>query len=56
MEEEPQVNAVRHGPDGSLEFYDGAEWVPYPDVPEEVWQPGAVSRTGQVSRGDGDTA
>ncbi|MER5883295.1 hypothetical protein ABT160_05665 [Streptomyces sp. NPDC001941] len=30
-----QRNAVRLGPDGSLEYYDGSRWQPYPDVPDD---------------------
>ncbi|MEV7996141.1 hypothetical protein AB0O67_30890 [Streptomyces sp. NPDC086077] len=45
--EEPQLNDVRLGPDGSLEYFDGAHWTPYPDVPEdEGAPPHAVSRHG----------
>ncbi|MBQ1089037.1 hypothetical protein [Streptomyces sp. B93] len=49
MEQEPRVNDVRIGPDGELEFYDGAEWVPYPDLPDEAGPPSALWRPGDVS-------
>ncbi|MEU3731185.1 hypothetical protein AB0E81_17450 [Streptomyces sp. NPDC033538] len=44
MEEEPEINDVRLGIDGVLEFYDGTAWVPYPDVPEDHGPPNAVNR------------
>ncbi|MFD0315701.1 hypothetical protein [Streptomyces flavalbus] len=46
MAEEPRVNDVRIAPDGELEFYDGTEWVPYPDLPDDVALPNGLSRDG----------
>ncbi|MBV7696688.1 CHAT domain-containing protein [Streptomyces sp. TRM70350] len=54
--EEPRLNDVRLGPDGSLEFFDGVDWVAYPDVPDdEGAPPNAVSR-GDAPGGDGGTS
>ncbi|MFG3659306.1 hypothetical protein [Streptomyces sp. NPDC047706] len=45
MAEEPRLNDVRLGPDGSLEYFDGAQWRDYPDIPDdEEAPPLAVSR------------
>ncbi|GEC08659.1 hypothetical protein SSP24_63140 [Streptomyces spinoverrucosus] len=55
MVEEPRLNDVRLGPDGSLEYFDGTGWVTYPDVPDDDGAPpNAVSRGDDVpSRDDG---
>ena len=43
--EQPRVNDVRLGGNGELEFYDGTDWVPYPDVPEDDGTPFLVARS-----------
>jgi hypothetical protein len=44
MVEEPQVNDVRLGDDGELEFFDGTAWIPYSDVPGDAGSPNALTR------------
>ncbi|MFI9614485.1 hypothetical protein ACIHCM_22940 [Streptomyces sp. NPDC052023] len=49
MTEEPRLNDVRLGPDGSLEYFDGAQWRAYPDIPDdEEAPPLAVSRDDEL--------
>lgn len=44
MEENPRLNQVRMDSDGVLEFFDGTDWIPYPDVPDTAMPPIAVAR------------
>ncbi|QKG19133.1 hypothetical protein [Actinomadura verrucosospora] len=44
MSDQPQINDVRLRDDGELEYFDGTDWVAYPDLPDDNGQPFGVTR------------
>jgi hypothetical protein len=43
-EPEQQLNAVRLSAEHGFEYYDGSQWVPYREVPDDGGEPTAVVR------------
>ncbi|GHG54329.1 hypothetical protein [Streptomyces griseocarneus] len=48
-EEPTEINAVRVGDSGELEFFDGQKWLPYVDLPDDDPGPLGVAFRGDTS-------